>query len=421
MSYIPQIAAPISCKHRASTSITGVSSYINGLICRYKDANTAWTSASDGTREEIRHYAQNWRGDVVGLVDDAGKMIEWAKYAAYGVPFGLPKGDADSDGDCDATDANTVIQGWIDASAYDARGDLDLDGDVDSGDKSTALASPQTLGRTVLSSAGNFIGWNGYRELASASTDGLYHAQARMVATRLGRWTVRDEGYLDAANLYEYACGGIIVLADPTGRWSETPVSMLTVRWDPATAASSSQDISTGAAALLGSGTNALAEMRRDGTHTGCECKASWSDTRLRKAEDQKKLPPGPATLKRFPESHYGEVKTAEDGECPGTKPDGTPCEPKPCKFEVEIKLKSEGGLLDYNWETTVQSIDNNLHEWGEEKRFKSGTHTGDWNQKKKFRVACGTKVRFTIRAKTGHKVTEVILYCGDCDNRHVQ
>ena len=52
------------------------------------------------------------------------------RYSSYGVPFGLPAGDADSDGDCDngdSTDTNQ-IQTWIDTPSYDMRGDIDLDG-----------------------------------------------------------------------------------------------------------------------------------------------------------------------------------------------------------------------------------------------------------------------------------------------------
>ena len=59
------------------------------------------------------------------------------------VPFGLPGGDADSDGDCDAGDTvdTDQIQTWITSGPYDVRGDLDLDGDVDGDDKAIASGS----------------------------------------------------------------------------------------------------------------------------------------------------------------------------------------------------------------------------------------------------------------------------------------
>jgi hypothetical protein len=52
----------------------GSSSYINSIVCRYKDANTAWTTASDGVLEQVYYYCQNWSGDVSALVTDAGVM-----------------------------------------------------------------------------------------------------------------------------------------------------------------------------------------------------------------------------------------------------------------------------------------------------------------------------------------------------------
>ena len=65
-------------------------------------------------------------------------MVEWVKYSSYGVPFGLPKGDQDSDGDLDSTDV-TAIQGW--GGGWDARADLNLDGTIDSTDGTLACCS----------------------------------------------------------------------------------------------------------------------------------------------------------------------------------------------------------------------------------------------------------------------------------------
>jgi YD repeat-containing protein len=79
----------------------GGSSYIDLVAFREKDANTAWTSASDGTLEERLYYCQNQHADVVALITAAGGQREMDRYSAYGVPFGLPTGDCDSDGDCD--------------------------------------------------------------------------------------------------------------------------------------------------------------------------------------------------------------------------------------------------------------------------------------------------------------------------------
>ncbi|MFG0331704.1 MAG: hypothetical protein ACF8PN_17600 [Phycisphaerales bacterium] len=61
------------------------------------------TGSTDGTLEERRYLCQNWRADVVAIVTDTAQMVEWDKYSSYGVPFGLPAGDADSDADCNST------------------------------------------------------------------------------------------------------------------------------------------------------------------------------------------------------------------------------------------------------------------------------------------------------------------------------
>lgn len=100
------------------------------MVLRDKDANTDWDAASDGTLEQRFFYCQNWRGDVVALVGSGQWQVEQVRYSAYGVPFGLPGGDCDSDGDCDSVDL-TAIDGWIAGATYDERGDVDLDGDVD--------------------------------------------------------------------------------------------------------------------------------------------------------------------------------------------------------------------------------------------------------------------------------------------------
>jgi RHS repeat-associated protein len=201
----------------------GGASYINAVVCRDKDANTAWTAASDGTLEECLYYCQNWRGDVVALVDSSGQMTEWVKASAYGIPIGLPAGDTDSDGDCDATDANQ-IQTWINQTTYNVRGDLDLDGDVDSTDKLAAQNNTKTLGWGVLSDVANRCGYAGYW-LDEALSPTVYHVRHRVLHSDLGRWTRRDPlGYVDGVNVYEYLEGRLLGTAtDPEGLQSQGP------------------------------------------------------------------------------------------------------------------------------------------------------------------------------------------------------
>ncbi|MBL8693187.1 MAG: hypothetical protein JNJ88_03745, partial [Planctomycetes bacterium] len=224
--------------HLAGSDGFGRSSQLDGVILRYKDANTAWTSASDGTLEEKRYYAQNWRGDVVAIVSSAGAMYEWVKYSPYGIPFGMPAADTESDGDCDATDI-TQIQTWINGSAYDVRGDLDLDGDVDTTDKSTAQGSFQGIssGPSVLSAGGveNRKGYTGYER--SVRISGHWHARHRVLLADLGRWLHRDPlGYADGLNTYSFVALRPLVAIDPLGlegscpckaKWTfESPISV---------------------------------------------------------------------------------------------------------------------------------------------------------------------------------------------------
>lgn len=92
---------------------------------------------------------------------DTGAMIEWIKYSSYGVPFALPAGDTDSDGDWDATDSGNIT------GTYDVRKDANLDGTTAAADVTHAnsiTGGYPTLGRGVLSSSAvaNRKGYAGY-------------------------------------------------------------------------------------------------------------------------------------------------------------------------------------------------------------------------------------------------------------------
>ena len=207
--------------HQAGLDGNGGSSYIDLVVCRNKDANTAWTSASDGTLEQRVFYCQNWRADVSALVKVVGSGVELAemvKYSAYGIPFGLPGGDTDSDGDCDSTDESQV-QTWINGSQYDVRGDVDLDGDVDSTDKGLVTANlGTTLGRGVLSASGirNRVGYAGCR--LEYATAGQYGVRNRVLETKLGRWTRRDPLEPSSATpAYESFGSNPVATVDPSG------------------------------------------------------------------------------------------------------------------------------------------------------------------------------------------------------------
>ena len=206
--------------HSAGNDGLGEASFADGVACRDKDANTAWSAASDGTLEERVYYCQNWRNDVSVVVTVDGEMIEWVKYSAYGVPVGLPKGDTESDGDLDNTDVSQ-IQTWIDAPSggtYDVRGDLNLDGNVDSTDKTAAInAKPIGLGWGKLSDVGNRRGYAGY-EFDSILAYNVWHVRHRVLNSDLGRWMTKDPaGFVDGINLYQYGVNAPVDSIDPLG------------------------------------------------------------------------------------------------------------------------------------------------------------------------------------------------------------
>ena len=79
--------------HAAGLAGGGGSSYIDSVILRDRDANTAWATQADGTLESRVYYCQNWRADVVALCTSDGKLLSQARYDPYGVPFGIAKTD----------------------------------------------------------------------------------------------------------------------------------------------------------------------------------------------------------------------------------------------------------------------------------------------------------------------------------------
>jgi hypothetical protein len=60
--------------HQAGSLGNAGSSGIDLIVCRNRDANTTWASASDGTLEERIYYCQNWHADVSALVSSAGAI-----------------------------------------------------------------------------------------------------------------------------------------------------------------------------------------------------------------------------------------------------------------------------------------------------------------------------------------------------------
>jgi len=217
--------------HQAGAGGYGGSSYIDLVAFREKDANTAWTSASDGTLEERLYYCQNQHADVVALITATGTQREMVRYSPYGVPFGLPVGDCDSDGDCEIGE-RSLVQAWITGSAYDVRGDIDLDGDVDSTDKDAVRDSWEgvTLGRGVLSGGlvRNRRALAGY-ECVPAPHSIDFHARRRVIDCNLGTWIGRDPSSAQGRTAqYAYSPGSPQTGYDPYGSdWAQIYGGML--------------------------------------------------------------------------------------------------------------------------------------------------------------------------------------------------
>ena len=207
--------------HMAGMNGLGSSSKLDDVICRNKDANTAWATACDGTLEERIYQCQNWRGDVVARIKLNGaatEQSEQARASAYGVPFGEPPADIDADGDVDSADV-TQITTWSSSATYEVRGDLNLDNSVNSTDVTLATGHSGTnLGYGKLSRPGvrSRQGYAGYE--TSFFNDSVLHVRHRVLKADLGRWLSRDPlGYVDGSNVYEYGTSNPVSTIDPTG------------------------------------------------------------------------------------------------------------------------------------------------------------------------------------------------------------
>ncbi|MFI4915552.1 MAG: RHS repeat-associated core domain-containing protein [Phycisphaerales bacterium JB060] len=170
---------------------------------------------SDQDGSERLYVLQNWRQDVVAIIDEAAVQRERVFYSPYGRIFGMVAGDTGVsgsafDGSYGPAD-DTAITGW---SGYDAYVDVDLDGDVDTTD--AGYTSNDSLGLGVLSRDGSTVGYAGYVQDDYVPT--VNHVRHRVYKGDLGRWVQRDPaGYVDGANLYEYATSAPINLRGPSG------------------------------------------------------------------------------------------------------------------------------------------------------------------------------------------------------------
>lgn len=224
----------IICAYRYSASIreldeqfvyhfagqNGSASYVDSVVLRAMPG--VGQQQSSGT--DRLYYCQNWRADVVALVEADGGLAEQVRYTAYGTPFNLPAGEVNGDGTTGNSDY-TQIGTWISSSTYDVRGDLDLDGDVDAADQAASFAGLGTVGgRGSLStlSSKNITGYAGYVS-EGALTGELYHLRERAYVVWLGQFTQREpaiqvlQAVRGSASQYVYTEAMPLVSADPSG------------------------------------------------------------------------------------------------------------------------------------------------------------------------------------------------------------
>ena len=208
--------------HAAGNGGWGGSSYIDSVISRHSVSNS-WTAVGASTLSNTLYYCQNWRADVVALLDEGGVIVHGLRYSAYGVPFGIPYGDVDADGVCNGVDAEIVTE-WITDPIYDVRGDLDLDGDVDTADYDEVVANDgDQLGYGALSTLRlrNRKGYAGYE--GDSSLSAVWHVRNRILRSSTGAWASRDPAkYLDGPSLVEYVTSAPMDLVDPNGTFASS-------------------------------------------------------------------------------------------------------------------------------------------------------------------------------------------------------
>ncbi len=189
----------------------GGSSYIDSVILRDKDANTAWTAASDATLEERRYLVQNWRADVTTMDNTSGEPVEWYRYTAYGQPTSHPIADVNGDGS--VTSADTAA--WLDLQSGDSSGSVWLTDDLNRDDVFPGDTADDTFFYAQQSAAsGLSIGYDrqsayglrkGYAGYEWDDTLTMWHVRHRVLDSKSGKWTKNDPiGYRGGRNLTGY-------------------------------------------------------------------------------------------------------------------------------------------------------------------------------------------------------------------------
>jgi RHS repeat-associated protein len=210
--------------HAAGVGGRGGSSYIDSVVMRDATNNFGWTAEGDDTLPLRTFYVQNWRADVVAVLDSIGQPIEELRYTAYGTPSVHPMADVNHDGLVNATDVSVwgLIKGGNAPTGVWSNDDLNRDelfptdaGDDDFFFDRHASSAGGSYGFHHLSSIGNRLGYAGY---VWDTTSRVWHVRHRVLESESGKWTRMDPlGYVDEGSLYEYVQSQVVMFQDPFG------------------------------------------------------------------------------------------------------------------------------------------------------------------------------------------------------------
>ncbi|MBL8881160.1 MAG: hypothetical protein JNG88_18790, partial [Phycisphaerales bacterium] len=208
--------------HNAGFAGYGGSSYIDSVILRDCDDSVDWkTAAPDDELQTRYYYLQNWRADVVALIQANGDPLEYVRYSAYGVPFVYSAADVNRDGQVNVLDTYA----WDDYTGLGigdlaVSADVNRDGSIDPAD-ATLIADMDGWGvwggngRGFVSRVDSRKGYAGY-EFDPATTQ--WHVRHRVLVSEMGRWSRRDPlRYVDGASLLQYSASNAVGAVDPEG------------------------------------------------------------------------------------------------------------------------------------------------------------------------------------------------------------
>jgi YD repeat-containing protein len=206
------------------------------------------TEAGSATHAERFYYAADYRGNVSAIVSSGGNLMEQYRYSATGVPFGIPRGDVNSDGKIEgkSVDPDYNESDYLEKQKiYHVRADWNLDGEITSADTEVVGAHDGIeTGRKVMSVAGvgSKVGLSGL-ELAHERTvltlwNSLVQQASRYsLAADASLWnkatlvSVEATNILDESQCSETVCSmtsfanaALVTFASPHGTpWTERP------------------------------------------------------------------------------------------------------------------------------------------------------------------------------------------------------